>query len=170
MLRAISDVVLVGTETVKFDNPRLTTRLVKGPNPIRIVLDKNNIIKDSCYLLNNADNKGFKIISDKFKSNKNNTLLLPIKNNSFDISDIISLIENLGKSIIFIEGGGKLISFFYKNAKLDRLHLCISPTIIGKGLNSFSIDKNVKLNENRCKQISYLKMGDDILCNIKLSS
>ena len=72
MLRAISDVVLVGSNTVKFDNPKLTTRLVKGPNPMRVVIDKNDAIKNSCNLLKNKDRKGFKIVSDRLKPNDNN--------------------------------------------------------------------------------------------------
>lgn len=170
MLRAISDVVLVGSNTVKFDNPKLTTRLVKGPNPMRVVIDKNDTIKNSCNLLKNKDRKGFKIVSDKLKPNDENIFLLPLKKDEFRITDIISLLKSLGNKIIFIEGGGNIISHFYRKKFLNRLHLCISPILIGRGINSFIIDKDVKINEARIKKISYIKMGKDILCNIKLPS
>ena len=170
MLRAISDVVLVGSNTVKFDNPKLTTRLVKGPNPMRVVIDKNDAIKNSCNLLKNKDRKGFKIISDRLKPNDKNIFLLPLKKDEFRIADIISLLKSLGNKIIFIEGGGSIISHFYRKKFLNRLHLCISPILIGRGINSFIIDKDVKINEAKIKKISYIKMGKDILCNIKLPS
>ena len=170
MLRAISDVVLVGSNTVKFDNPKLTTRLVKGPNPMRVVIDKNDTIKNSCNLLKNKDRKGFKIVSDKLKPNGKNMFSLPLKKDEFRIVDIVSLLKNLGNKIIFIEGGGGLISHFYRKKFLNRLHLCISPILIGRGINSFIIDKDVKINEAKIKKISYIKMGKDILCNIKLPS
>ena len=170
MLRAISDVVLVGSNTVKFDNPKLTTRLVKGPNPMRVVIDKNDTIKNSCNLLKNKDRKGFKIVSDKLKPNYENIFSLPLKKDEFRITDIISLLKSLGNKIIFIEGGGNIISHFYRKKFLNRLHLCISPILIGRGINSFIIDKDVKINEAKIKKIGYIKMGKDILCNIKLPS
>ena len=44
MLRAISDIIIVGTNTVRLDNPMLTTRLVKGSSPMRLILDKKNTV------------------------------------------------------------------------------------------------------------------------------
>src|SRR3989338_1737631 len=40
-LRAENDAILVGIGTVMKDNPQLTVRLVKGRNPVRIILDTN---------------------------------------------------------------------------------------------------------------------------------
>jgi riboflavin biosynthesis pyrimidine reductase len=143
---------------------------VKGPNPMRVVIDKNDTIKNSCNLLKNKDRKGFKIVSDKLKPNGKNIFSLPLKKDEFRIVDIISLLKSLGNKIIFIEGGGGLISHFYRKKFLNRLHLCISPILIGRGINSFIIDKDVKINEAKIKKINYIKMGKDILCNIKLPS
>ena len=41
-LRSVCDAVIVGVNTIKKDNPLLTTRKIKGNNPKRIIIDPNN--------------------------------------------------------------------------------------------------------------------------------
>ena len=168
MLRAISDIILVGSNTVKSDNPMLTTRLVKGENPMRIILDKSDKISKKYNVFSNKDGNGYKIINDQLKQKDLNIFQLPLIDNQFDERDIISLLTKLNKKIVFIEGGGKTISRFYEKNLLDKLHLCISPIILGEGVSSFIIPKQKSLKEVGEHKISYIKMGSDILCDIDL--
>src|ERR1700712_4739665 len=46
-LRALCDAVIVGARTIRADNPRLTTRLVDGPSPVRVVLDPDCRLDDT---------------------------------------------------------------------------------------------------------------------------
>ncbi|MGE0312401.1 MAG: RibD family protein [Lautropia sp.] len=44
-LRALSDAIVIGSGTALADDPRLTTRLAPGPNPVRVVLDGRGRIR-----------------------------------------------------------------------------------------------------------------------------
>ncbi|UCE66900.1 MAG: bifunctional diaminohydroxyphosphoribosylaminopyrimidine deaminase/5-amino-6-(5-phosphoribosylamino)uracil reductase RibD, partial [Candidatus Zixiibacteriota bacterium] len=53
-LRAVNDAVLVGANTLERDDPLLTTRLVKGANPVRIVLTKSGKLNFKRRLFNDS--------------------------------------------------------------------------------------------------------------------
>ena len=169
MIRAISDIIIVGYKTVELDNPMLTTRLVTGKSPMRIIIDKNNKLSNKYNVFRNPDNNGYKIISDKTYTKKENVFQLPLDKNKFNLNDIYDLIKKLRKKIVFIEGGGATVSEFYNNNKLDRLHICISPSILGKGRSSLMIEKKMSLNEILEHEVRYFQTGTDILCDIELS-
>ena len=165
-IRAISDVILVGARTILLDNPCLTTRLVKGNNPMRLILDPNNKLKGVEKVFKHHDKNGFRIIGSNELSKEENIFKLPIVKNTFKLNHLIDLFKKLNKKIIFIEGGGYTISEFYKNNCLDRLHLCLSPTIIGKGKSSFLIENKKSMKDFKNHGIRYYKMGEDILCDM----
>ena len=169
MMRAISDVIIVGHKTVTLDNPELTTRLVKGPSPMRIIIDKNNKLSNKYKVFKNSDSNGYKVINDKIQTNENNIFQLPLDKDQFNTKDICLLLKKLRKKIIFIEGGGATVSDFYNRNSLNRLHLCISPIILGQGRPSFITKMKKTLDEAKCHETKYFQMGQDILCDIKVS-
>ena len=56
-LRARYDAVLIGSDTAKIDNPKLTVRMVEGRNPYRVVLDSKLSLKTDLYLFKNNFDK-----------------------------------------------------------------------------------------------------------------
>ena len=90
--------ILVGVQTVIDDDPELTTRLVEGNNPKRIVLDPNNRIPLNSKVLSNESET---II---FSSTKN--LELNIDNeviNQFDLDSILESLFKRGIQSIIVE-------------------------------------------------------------------
>ena len=169
MIRAISDIIIVGYKTVELDNPMLTTRHVKGKSPMRIIIDKNNKLSKKYNVFKNSDGHTYKLISDNIKIKSNNIFQLPLIEDKFDVYDIYSLMKKLRKKIVFIEGGGSTVSDFYNKDILDRLHICISPSILGKGRSSFITQRRKSFDNVWNHKIKYSKMGKDILCDIDLS-
>ena len=53
-MRALCDAVLVGGATVRDDDPRLTTRHVPGPHPVRVVLDPELALPPASRLFNDG--------------------------------------------------------------------------------------------------------------------
>ena len=51
-LRRQHDAILVGIGTVQADDPELSTRLVKGSNPVRVILDSHLHISLMANVLN----------------------------------------------------------------------------------------------------------------------
>ena len=166
MLRCISDVIIVGSETVQKDNPKLTVRLVRGDDPMRLVLDKNNELHNRYDVFSNKDGLGFKIISSKINNNDNNVFSLPLHKGYFKTDDLMGLLKKLNKNIIFVEGGGSLLSNFFDNGFLNQLQICMCPIILGTGKNSFLLKIHGDIPQLDYRQVKYHKMGTDILCDI----
>ena len=139
-LRAISDIIIVGANTFREDKPKLTTRLVEGDNPKIHVFDPKKILKSN-QMPNNI-----KIISDK-----------DVMRNKF----------NKYKTI-YIEGGGRTISYFMEKNVLDRIHVCLCPIILGGGRPSFIENKNISINNLKSYDPKHYKMGNDILFDLKV--
>tara|TARA_Y100000590_G_scaffold286981_1_gene323072 strand:- start:187951 stop:188808 length:858 start_codon:yes stop_codon:yes gene_type:complete len=167
-LRAIADIIVIGSQTILLDNPKLTTRLVEGTNPIKVILDPNNKLINKAHKYKCMNNKSI-LLCSKPGNDKVNFYTLSMKNNQFVSEDLLNIFKKLNKKIVYVEGGGKTISFFYKNKFLDRMHLCVSPSILGKGKSSFIIDKRSTINFFRNLNVKFSKMGSDMLCDIKLS-
>jgi diaminohydroxyphosphoribosylaminopyrimidine deaminase/5-amino-6-(5-phosphoribosylamino)uracil reductase len=54
-LRSEYDVVLIGRNTARYDNPSLTVRDVRGRTPYRIVIDKNSSLPENLKLFTDTD-------------------------------------------------------------------------------------------------------------------
>ena len=130
-------------------------------------IDSKVDLNENEYVIQNSFDK--EIIYSNLLTKNDNIFQLPLVKNKFDTNDISLLMKKLGKRIIFIEGGGATVSNLYNRNNLDRIHLCISPIILGKGRSSFIMQENTSLNDVINHNIEYYQMGKDILCDIKLS-
>lgn len=88
--RTEEQAILVGTQTVIDDNPKLNARDWFGNNPIRLVLDQNNRIPKSSHIF---DNQTKTIIFSKIKTE------ISVENTIFEIIDFE---QNIAQQIIFI--------------------------------------------------------------------
>ena len=126
-LRSKVDAVLIGSQTAKVDNPKLTVREVKGVNPKRIILDTNRTVPLDLNIY--SDNEADTIIMcSKEKFNKNKTLncqFIPVKeiNGKLDLYDVLLKLANEGITSILIESGPKLIHSFDCEGLIDELYL-----------------------------------------------
>ncbi len=178
-LRARYDAVLIGSETARIDNPKLTVRMVEGRNPYRVVLDSSLKLKSDLNLFKiNSDNKTIVITSEKNKSKlkKINQLeklgvkVLFVKLDAQGRMQLKSVLKEIAKlqiSSILVEGGSKIYSSFLKQKLFDNIFLFVSPKILGNGLKTFSELKSNKLSDAAKLNIRRTqKIGDDLLIEL----
>ncbi|MBI4650790.1 bifunctional diaminohydroxyphosphoribosylaminopyrimidine deaminase/5-amino-6-(5-phosphoribosylamino)uracil reductase RibD [Candidatus Desantisbacteria bacterium] len=139
-LRKRSDAILVGSNTVIHDDPKLTPYLIKNNTfmPLRIILDPNsrapltgNVFKDGNPTLLVIDKK---VSIDKKKIlNLPNVEILPISvfNNKFDLHELLYKLGKKGITSIFVEGGSSTSGAFFEKKLVDKVIFFIAPKIFG---------------------------------------
>ena len=136
--------ILVGVQTVIDDNPQLTSRLHKGENPIRIIIDPKLRIPLKSKVLNN-ESKSIVLSSSKNKIDGVNIIT-----NDFDNKEsIINTIYNLGIQSVIVEGGSKTLQFFIDNNYWD----CIRVFKTSKELKKGTPRPNFKIRDTDYKMI-----------------
>ena len=135
-LRAESDAIVVGAGTVRADDPELTTRLVDGPSPRRVVLTRT-------------------ALSAAAKVH-------PCLEWSGTLEDLLDKLGAEGVVQLMVEGGPETVTSFHRAGLIDRWVLHVAPVVSGDadapGL--FADDGAHELE--RFELVSHRQLGPDL--------
>jgi len=164
-LRSICDAVVVGVNTIRKDDPLLTTRAIKGPNPQRIIIDPSLKLTNKYQVFKDGMPN---IIFTHSKLNKkfNNTQIYKLPERNFT-NLIYQNINRLGYKFVLVEGGSKTISKFLENGLLNIMQFIIAPTIIGSGINSINIEPITNLKNVIRTKNNIFKFGKEIIVSLE---
>jgi diaminohydroxyphosphoribosylaminopyrimidine deaminase/5-amino-6-(5-phosphoribosylamino)uracil reductase len=145
-LRGGVDAILVGAETVRVDNPRLTVRGPRGARlPWRVVLTRSNNLPRRAHLF-----------SDRLARR---TLI-------YKGQSLTSVLKDLGKrgvTSVLIEGGGEVLGQALDARLIDKVQIYLGPILTGgpviafPGFGAQSISNAMRLGD-----ISYRRIGESV--------
>lgn len=112
-IRAMNMAIMVGTNTVLNDNPKLLTTHWAGRHPLRVTVDRHHRIP-----------KGAKIFSDDAET-------LVYRDNT-DWEFILKDLASRGVHSIMVEGGPTLLKHILSTGIYDELHIEVGPALWGQ--------------------------------------
>ncbi|MEO1025164.1 MAG: RibD family protein [Pseudomonadota bacterium] len=169
-LRAMSDAVVIGVETALHDNPRLTVRLARGDNPVRVVIDPNGRMPNDTGLLQDREARCIVIQSvDKPRPDHVEVIRLP-RDKWISPSHIIAALKRHGLQRILIEGGGVTIARFLEAKLLNRLHVAVAPLLIGAGPQGLTTSPVARLDDALRPVTEVYALGSDVLFDCSFGS
>jgi diaminohydroxyphosphoribosylaminopyrimidine deaminase/5-amino-6-(5-phosphoribosylamino)uracil reductase len=136
-VRSKVDAILTACGTVLKDNPKLTSRIKGGKDPIRVIIDPELKIPLDYHVYNPPPKTITVVKKENLTEEKANILIdkgIDIITFDSDKVDLSWLMEELGKRSIIsvmIEGGSSLNSYAIKYNIVDKLMLFMAPKIIG---------------------------------------
>ncbi len=176
--RSEAGAVLVGIGTVLADDPQLTVRLVRGPQPWRIVLDTHLRIPLQAKLLTDEWVKKTIIFSstatDEAKIadiQKRGARVIRLETQEEGRLPLQTVLQKLAArqiAHVLVEGGSRIFSAFLQEGLADRLAVFIAPKLFGSGLpamqlTGYSADRPLTLNHVRWRRV-----GEDVLLTADL--
>jgi len=169
-LRALFDAVVVGAGTIRADDPQLTTRLVEGPSPVRVVLDPERRLGAGYRVFGDGPPTLLLCAPDATGERVGCAEVVPVARGpvGLDISAVLATLAARGLRRVFVEGGGVTVSRFLAAGVLDRLHVTIAPLLMGGGIPAFPLPPVDALAEGRRFGWTVHPLGPDVLVDIAL--
>ena len=145
--RARVDAILIGAETLRTDDPRLTARVVPGARqPWRIVLSRSGRMPRSAHLF-----------ADRFADR---TLV-------FRNQTLAAVLQELGQreiTSVLIEGGGDVLGQALDGRLIDQVQIYLGPIFTGGPVVAFAgVGADSTQSGARLRDVRYERIGDDIL-------
>ena len=167
-LRAVCDGVLVGVNTVIKDNPLLTTRKIKGANPVRLIIDPSLKLSNK-YKIFKDDNQNIIFTNSNKQKKINNTLIVKFPKKNFT-NNIFKYLKKTSFKNILVEGGPTTLSNFIEMKLLNYMQFIISPTLIGSGIDSLKLKPITNLKNAIRVENTISKLGKEIVMTLNLNS
>ena len=145
-LRTIVDAIIVGAETVRTDNPRLTARSVgNARQPWRVILTRSGNLPPSARLL-----------SDRFAAR---TLV-------YKSESLAAVLKDLGQknvTSVMIEGGGEVLGQALDAHLIDKVQIYLGPILTGGPVIAFpGRGAGVSKNAARLDRIAFARLGQTV--------
>lgn len=129
--RAEEDGILVGTNTVLYDNPQLNVRLWSGKDPIRIIIDRNLRLKQELHVF---DQKRLTLVYNCMKDEKlNNLVFIKIERKNF-LHQLFADLHDRSIQSVIIEGGSTLLNQIIELGLWDEARVFKSERLFHKGI------------------------------------
>lgn len=173
-LRALCDVVMVGSRTVVEDNPQLTTRHVTGPNPVRVVIDPRRRLSLEHRVFCDGVAPTLLLCTPEAASGATHhgqaeVVAIEAAEGQLSIAAIVAELGRRGLRRIFVEGGGVTISRFLQARALTRLQIAVAPMVLGSGRPSFALPVIETLSDAVQLECRHFITGRDVLFDCVLA-
>ncbi len=177
-LRALCDAVVVGAGTVSADNPRLTTRLVAGASPVRVILDPACRLPAALSVFNDRQAETLRVCAAGNAAARHRlatgerVLEVASGRSGLDLMELTRQLHARGYHRLLIEGGGVTVSSFLQAGLLDRLHIAVAPVLIGDGRPAVRLPPQLRLQDCRHLCHRVFRSGNDILfdCDLRAAA
>jgi diaminohydroxyphosphoribosylaminopyrimidine deaminase / 5-amino-6-(5-phosphoribosylamino)uracil reductase len=160
-MRALSDAILIGSNTLIHDQPALTVRYVEGPNPVKVIVGDSAI--DFTSVLKSGD-RVIHFVSHPAEECKGvETIMLRGNSKHIPPAGILRELYRQGLHSVYIEGGAFTLSEFIREGAADQINFYIAPVILGSGI-SIEVKGIVRVEDaiSLCN-CNYTRMGDGML-------
>jgi diaminohydroxyphosphoribosylaminopyrimidine deaminase/5-amino-6-(5-phosphoribosylamino)uracil reductase len=146
-LRAQVDAIIVGAETVRADNPRLTVRGVRGAKqPWRVVLTRSGRLPEDAHIFTDA--------------HRDHTLVFRGKS----LRAVLRELGRRGVTSVLIEGGADVLAQAFAGRLVDRVQFHYAPLVVGGGKVCVAgSDPGFAGGSVRLTGLRWEREGDDVI-------
>jgi diaminohydroxyphosphoribosylaminopyrimidine deaminase/5-amino-6-(5-phosphoribosylamino)uracil reductase len=177
-LRATHDAIMVGIGTVLVDNPRLTVRMVKGRNPLRVILDSSLRVPLDAAVINDDGNvliaSTARCDRDKYEAlARRNREVIVLPADAENRVDMTALLDELGRrtiSSVLVEGGKAIITTVIAERLVDRAVIVTAPFFLGQGVEAVGNLDIVKVDDAlRPSSVRLRRIDQDVVFDLRMS-
>lgn len=175
-IRHAVDGILVGVDTIRADDPNLTTRLedVNGKNPLRIVLDSRLTIPENARIIKENQAPATIIVSGpdapgekrkKLIERGASVMEMPLKDGRIDLPPLMEMLGKMSITSLLVEGGSRVSASMLSAGVVDRICFFYAPKILaGDGISICRGPGPEKMaSAIQVKNIEINRFEDDIL-------
>jgi len=167
------DAVVVGAGTVVTDNPRLTCRIVRGRDPVRVVVDARLRTPHAALIFTERSNTTAMLVTlrknvqrarRRYANGRVEVIGCAGRDGEINLKAMMAEFARRGWCKVLFEGGAHLAGSALRARIIDRVAFFIAPKVLGAGLPAVQgLDTHRVREAIGLANVSLRRIGGDLL-------